>query len=395
VRASPEYLPSNYPKFLCIRIRADAVRTLEDRVHHLENLLQQSDKSERVMRTDVLGADHDGDIEENSPGDAPHEDILQQGLRTTTLNRTFNFPPGPLRLAEALKRVREVVRIFSSFRAPRRNIKSESLTSTDILNAMTRPSNDPADVIHHSSVNKMGLALLSDDSDPLAREEKLTYQIIMTFKAALALGQQTQTTTTHPVARHIKCIQTRKFEAALVPPGDLKRCSSWCLLYSFSSLLQAYCVQVIILQFFGDICKVRYMMAEVSRALVDLKCPLPKTPDTEAVASCLKWCYRADMFMSVFLRQSRRMSCRLEEEREGDLGIYEGPLYHLQNGLLHLETLAIDMTQRALEIEKLDHDVKVHPDMQKVRDSISSEREHTHTNVYRTIQDSTFDYTQR
>ncbi|QKX59444.1 uncharacterized protein TRUGW13939_06578 [Talaromyces rugulosus] len=346
---------------------ADAVRTLEDRVHHLENLLQHSDKSEMVTQTDVLDADHDGDMEKHSPGNSRVLDILDQGPPAPTPNPTFNLPPGPLRLADALEKVREAVTIFSSSRSPRRNIESESLTSTDILNAMTRPSNDPADVIQPAAVNKMGLALLSDDFDPLVQEEKLTYQTIMSFKAALVLGQQTPQSTTNVVARHIKRIQTRKFEASLVSagPGHLKRCSSWCLLYSFVSLLQAYYVQVIVSQFFGDLWKTRYIMAEWSEALVDLRYPLPKTPDTEAVANCLKWCYRADMFMSVFLRQSRHMSRRLDEAGEGDLGIYEGLLYHLQDRLLHLETLTIDVTQRAVEIEKLDHYVKVHPDMQK------------------------------
>lgn len=367
------------------RVRSDAVRMLEDRVHHLENLLQQSDKSERVIQTDHddgLGADYDGDMEEDSPGDNHHEDILQAS----------NNPPEPLPLVDALERVREAVKIFSSFTTRGPNMENESLTSTDILNAMTRPSSDPADVIPPSSVNKMGLALMSNDSSHLRRERKATYKSIIAFKAALALGQQTKPIA-HTVTHHIKRIQTRAFDAALISNSHLREHSEWCLINSFLSLLQTYCVQAIVSQFFGHVWQMRCTLDEVSRASVKLTYPLPKTPDTEAVEKCLKWCYRADMFMSVFLRQSRHMSRRLEGG-EGDLGIYKGLLYRLQDELLNLESLTIDMTEQARRIEELDHDVKLHPDMQDVRGSLLNENTHTLMSS-RTIQDSTFDCTQR
>ncbi|CRG90830.1 putative transcriptional regulatory protein C530,08 [Talaromyces islandicus] len=328
---------------------ADAVRTLEHRVQHLESLLQQSGRSERVAR-----ADRDDRMEADSDLEpTPNEDISRQDdSRNSMSSRKSNSLSRPLRLMDALAGVREAERIFSRFKPSYREQESEGLTSTDILNAMTRPSNDPTGLIPHFSVTKMGLALLSNP--PIPNPEKVLYQIIMTFKAALALGEPAQTTT-HAVTHHIKRIQACKFEAILTafrklgvaPPPSL-------------SLLQAQCVKVAVLQFFGDVAAARNMMGSVSQTLEELG--YSSTESDEAVTSCVRWCYQCDSSMGVFLRLPRVLP-----PFKGDRGldVSKELLYHLQDRVLHLAAQQLNMTQRALEIEKLDREIKAHPDMQK------------------------------
>lgn len=306
------------------------------------------------MQADV-GSSDDTCIQVDSdsePEPAQIEDSYQP-----VSNRNADNLSRPLRLVDSLARIREAERIFSLATLVNQDEDADydddscdSLASTDIINAMTRVSSTvPTDFISHSSIKKMGLALLSDD--PLPSDKKIQYQVIINFKAALALGQQALPTET--VAHHIQRIQKRKFQASLAALNKIGFCTRPSL-----SLLQAQCVGMSILQFFGNVAGAWHMMIAVARTLLALGYDPGKMHDDEEVVNCVNWCYRWDRSMSLFLPRPRLLPLS-DWNREQDIYVSKrSSVYHLQNRVLHLVSQGLTGRDLARGIEKLDYDLR-------------------------------------
>lgn len=160
-------------------------------------------------------------------------------------------------------------------------------------------------MIASSTTQTMGLALLDNSSQPQNdRREQLQYsKIILNFEAAVLLGQEcsrSRSCQTDKLQAHIQLIQMQKLAHALVTLDQIPFRAAPSL-----SLLQAQCIGVAILQYFGNVPEAWGMMVAVSRTFVALGYDSSQEDSgrNEDVKRCIAWCYRLDQSMSLVLRR--------------------------------------------------------------------------------------------
>ncbi|KAH8689431.1 hypothetical protein BGW36DRAFT_390865 [Talaromyces proteolyticus] len=301
---------------------ADALKGLFNRINHLEGLLQQPRSSPSLPLEPQLQANnarittaeherYDGsgmesELEESvdsrplSSSCALQQDT--QSLPSVGVPETRNSP-----ITSQLELIRKTFAVDRAQNIELDFVLNDSilvceLTTTDIINTMKMPRVRPTDVaftnlvLPRSSIEKMCLELLNNTiTDPQIR---LQYHIIVNFQVALSLGQQQPQNEGNDVLNsHIRKLQRQRFRASLASLNKMGFLTPPSL-----SLLQAQCVGVMILQYFGDVQGAWDVLVAVSRTFVALGYNnITRAPQDQEIADCMRWFFYCDREMGLFL----------------------------------------------------------------------------------------------
>jgi hypothetical protein len=242
---------------------------------------------------------------------------MQSGIATSPETPGFSIL---LRQREALEKTLAILKRFCQSSSPGDwNIASDGnfndgksiydLSPSDITNILTTPHTatsflySPSLMLPWPTIKMMGLSFL--DGQDQNDHKALQHNVILNFEAAIILGHQTfdkRDTNANKIQAHIELVKMQKLHNSLAKLDRISFRAPPSL-----SLLQAQCIGVAMLQYFGNIPEAWSMMAAVSRTFVALgfdnidgNRPVSRGEDVEG---SIAWCYQLDRSMSLILKR--------------------------------------------------------------------------------------------